>query len=142
MSHIEKYLAEATLPFLPVLGELCQFGNISKFKKCKNSCWSNFWASQCVKIADFALLESQKLISSKIWAIENSWNVHTVQIKLDEINIWTPSVSNNTIQNSNVGNTDCNISKARQAKRLPNYGSTIFSEKIPSQGAHLLLVWG
>ena len=30
-------------------------------------------------MGDFALLESQKLISCKIWVIEKSWNFHTVK---------------------------------------------------------------
>ena len=33
-----------------------------------------------IKPADFALLESQKLISRKIWVIEKSWNFHTVKL--------------------------------------------------------------
>ena len=32
-------------------------------------------------MADFALLESPKLISRKIWVIEKSWNFHTVLVK-------------------------------------------------------------
>ena len=40
---------------------------ISAFKECKNSWKSNFRDSKCVKMAYFALLESPKLISRKIW---------------------------------------------------------------------------
>ena len=35
--------------------------------------------AKSVKMADFALLESPKLISRKIWVNENSWNFHTVE---------------------------------------------------------------
>ena len=34
-------------------------------KKCKNSCKSKFRASKCVQIADFALVESPKMVSRK-----------------------------------------------------------------------------
>ena len=37
-----------------------------------------FRASKCVKMADFALLPSPKLISRKISKIEKLWNFHTV----------------------------------------------------------------
>ena len=47
---------------------------ISTFKKCKNSWKSKFRLSKCVKMVDFALLESSKLISRKIWAIGKSSN--------------------------------------------------------------------
>ena len=41
-------------------------------------------------MADFALLESPKLISRKIWVIEKSWNFHTVHIYDSEIvEIWS-----------------------------------------------------
>ena len=40
---------------------------ISAFLKCKNSWKSNFRDSKCVKMAYFALLESPKLISRKIF---------------------------------------------------------------------------
>ena len=43
-----------------------------------------FRASKCVKITDFALLESPKLISCKIWVIQKSWNFHTVASKIFE----------------------------------------------------------
>ena len=33
-------------------------------------------------MADFALVESPKLISRKIWMIEKSWNFHTVSEKI------------------------------------------------------------
>ena len=36
--------------------------------------------SECVKMADFALLESSKLISRKIWEIEKFWNFQIVQL--------------------------------------------------------------
>ena len=36
--------------------------------------------SECGKMADFARVESPKLISRKIWVIEKSWNFHTVQL--------------------------------------------------------------
>ena len=35
-------------------------------------------ASNCGKMADFALLESSKMISRKKWMIQKSWNFHTV----------------------------------------------------------------
>ena len=35
--------------------------------------------SKCVEIADFALLESPKVISSKIWVTKKSWNFHTIE---------------------------------------------------------------
>ena len=47
-----------------------------KMKKPKKS---KFRASKCVKMANFALLENQKLISRKIWVIEKLWNFHIVQ---------------------------------------------------------------
>ena len=39
---------------------------------------SKFRASKCVKMVDFALLESPKSISHTFWAIEKLWNFHTV----------------------------------------------------------------
>ena len=33
-------------------------------------------------MADFALLESQKLISRKIWVLEKSWYFHSVEINI------------------------------------------------------------
>ena len=36
-------------------------------------------------MADFALLESPKLISRKIWVIEKSWNFHTVNMYLHDL---------------------------------------------------------
>ena len=54
---------------------------IAAFKKCKNSKKSKFRAFKCVKMADFGLLESSKLISRKIWVIQKLWNFHNV--------IWT-----------------------------------------------------
>ena len=54
--------------------------SLQKLKKCKNFIKTKFRASICVKMADFALLESpKKLISRKIWVIEKSWNFHTVK---------------------------------------------------------------
>ena len=50
----------------------------SAFKICKNSWKSNFRASECVKIVNFALLESLKLISRKIWMIKKCWFSQTV----------------------------------------------------------------
>ena len=47
---------------------------VQKFKKSKSI------ASKCVKMVDFALLESLKLISRKIWVIEKSRNFHTVEM--------------------------------------------------------------
>ena len=38
----------------------------------------NLISLKFVKMADFALLESQKLISRKIWVIEKGWNFHHV----------------------------------------------------------------
>ena len=55
---------------------------ISAFKMCQNSLKSKYRASKCVRIADFVLLESQKLISRKIWVREKSWNFNTVQISI------------------------------------------------------------
>ena len=40
--------------------------NFSAFKKCKNSFKSTIGASKCLKMANFALLKSTKLISRKI----------------------------------------------------------------------------
>ena len=37
-----------------------------------------FRALKCVKMADFAFIESPKLISRKIWVIEELWDFHTV----------------------------------------------------------------
>ena len=37
-----------------------------------------FRETKCVKITHFPLLESQNLISRKIWVIEKSWNFHIV----------------------------------------------------------------
>ena len=54
------------------------FWSISAVTKCKLSYESKFRASKCVNIADFALLETTKLISHKIWATEKSWNFHSV----------------------------------------------------------------
>ena len=42
------------------------FWSISAFKKCKNSWKLKFRSSKCVKMADFAFLETQNLISRKI----------------------------------------------------------------------------
>ena len=38
-------------------------------------------------MADFALLESQKLISRKIWMVETSWKFHTVRPNFPYINL-------------------------------------------------------
>ena len=66
------------LSFLPFLGLwILLIWSISAFKKCKNSKESRYSASKCVKMADFTLVESPKLISRKIWVIEKSWNFHT-----------------------------------------------------------------
>ena len=45
---------------------------------CKYSWKPKIRAPKCVETADFALLESQKLISHKIWVIGKSWNFHIV----------------------------------------------------------------
>ena len=47
-------------------------------------------------MADFALQESSKLISRKIWMIEKSWNFHTVHIGFQQF----------TKLYNKVGNTD------------------------------------
>jgi len=54
------------------------FAILLNFKKYKNSWKPKFRASTCVKMADFELLESSKLISRKIWVTEKSCNFHTV----------------------------------------------------------------
>ena len=43
--------------------KIAVFANFGALKKCKNACKSQFRASKCIKIADFAILESPKLIS-------------------------------------------------------------------------------
>ena len=50
----------------------------SSLQKVQKSRTLKFRASKCVKMADFALQESLKLISRKIWVTENLWNFHTV----------------------------------------------------------------
>ena len=48
-------------------------------------------ASACVKMADFALPKSSKMISRKIWVEEKSWNFHNVQrplLKKLNIKVW------------------------------------------------------
>ena len=45
-------------------------GKFQPSKSAKNSNNSKFTASKCVKMADFALLESPKLISRKIGVME------------------------------------------------------------------------
>ena len=60
------------LLFLPFLGLwILLIWWISAFKKCENSYRLIFLASKCVKMPDFAFLESPKLISRKIWIIKN-----------------------------------------------------------------------
>ena len=49
---------------------------IVAFKKGKNDKKSKLRALKCVKMADFELLESPKLLSRKIWVIEKLWNFH------------------------------------------------------------------
>ena len=52
--------------------------NFSLHKECKNSWKLKFRVSKCVKMADFALLDSSILISRKIWVMEKSCNFHTL----------------------------------------------------------------
>ena len=54
------------------------FGQFSAFKKCKICKKSKFSAWKCIKMADFALLESLKSISRKIWLMEKIWSFQTV----------------------------------------------------------------
>ena len=51
---------------------------ISAYKKCKNSSKSKFRASKCVKMADFALLESPKLTSRKVLQIVNKFQCYLI----------------------------------------------------------------
>ena len=51
---------------------------IKAFKKCKNSWNAKFIAFKRVKMADFALQESSKLISRKICIIEKVWDLLSV----------------------------------------------------------------
>jgi len=56
-----------------------------------------FRAPECVIVADFALPESPKLISRKIWGIEKSCNFHTVALIID---ITRDYVKNNFLNNN------------------------------------------
>ena len=53
------------------------FANLS-LQKYKMHKISKFRASKRVIMSDLTLLESEKLISRKIWVIEELWNFHTV----------------------------------------------------------------
>ena len=55
--------------------EFCQFGKFQPSKSAKMH-----------ENQDFAILESRKLISRKIWVIEKSWNLHAVL--LFSKNVW------------------------------------------------------
>ena len=70
------------------------FINLANFtlKKCKTSWKSKFRASNCVKMADFALQKSTKLISRKFWVIENLCNFYTVCLNSRDFNLLRPSI--------------------------------------------------
>ena len=83
--------------------EFCYFGKISAFKMCKNSKELNFNASKWFKMVDLALLESQKMISSKMWVVEKLWNFHFMgklisrKIKYETSQIFTKWVGNTVL---------------------------------------------
>ena len=49
---------------------------------------TKFAAPKMAKMAVFTLLESEKLISHKIWVIEKSWNFHTVSFEHVKMRLW------------------------------------------------------
>ena len=55
------------------------FMHFCTFWRLKFTKWTKFTAPKMAKTASFALLESTKLISRKIWVIGKSWNFHTVR---------------------------------------------------------------
>ena len=79
MKSILWILEVQKLPFLPFLGlRILLIWSFSAFKKCRNAWKSKFRASKCIKMANFALQNSKKLISRKIRVTEKSCNFHTV----------------------------------------------------------------
>ena len=73
VKSILQNLEVLKLTFFAILGAL---NFISAFKKCKNAWKSKCRAYNCIKMADFALLEFSKSFSRNIWVIEKSWNFH------------------------------------------------------------------
>ena len=68
------------LPLLPFKGsEFCWLGTLHPSKIAKIHKKPKLRDSQCVKMAYFALLETPKLISRKVWGVEKLWNFHTVR---------------------------------------------------------------
>ena len=70
-----------------IVGAL-DFVNFYKFQPPKSAKFhknEKFRASKCVKIVDFELLESSKLISRKIGLLQKSWNFHIVNSALSDL---------------------------------------------------------
>ena len=87
------------LPFLDIQRLwILIFMNFCTFWRLKFTKWTKCTAPKMAKMADFALLESSKLISCKFWMIQKSWNFHCgsieesktfqSQLKFREINSW------------------------------------------------------
>ena len=97
VKSILKSLEVLKLPFSPFLKlRIWLIWSISAFKKCKNSWRSKFRTSQFAKMAHFALLDSPKLISRKIWVTKKFWNSHTVFTQYSNFfpwiqKLWKPS---------------------------------------------------
>ena len=108
---------------------------------CKNSQKSKFKASKCVEMADFALQESSKLISRKIWVIQKSWNFHTV-IHLSGIPFWNityPVKWRRSKQSKNV--RTCNFALSTTITNIANFLRSPFSTwHLMTSFSHFLLI--
>ena len=117
----EKYFARPSFVFAKNAKNCAAL--ISAFKKCKNSYISKFRPSECVKMADFALQESSKLISRKIWMIQKQWNFHSM-------NFWNKFFDWFLLQNSDWTTVKTLIRAAALIKFQAFIGGSYSNEAI------------